>query len=168
MCRSATTWRVFAGGPHWRLEKLIYRLGGIDATAGQPWPAYLRSLLAVSGLGIVLLYLLLRLQAQLPFSLGHPGMSPALAFDTAVSFTTNTSWQNYSGEATLGYLAQVAGLGVQAFLSAGVGLAAALALIRGLTRRETDRVGNFWVDLTRSVTRVLLPIAVLSGMLLAQ
>jgi K+-transporting ATPase ATPase A chain len=83
-------------------------------------------------------------------------MNPALTFDTAVNFTTNTSWQNYSGEAALGYLAQAAGLSTEAFLSAAVGLAAALALIRGLVRRETDRVGNFWVDLTRSVIRLLL------------
>jgi K+-transporting ATPase ATPase A chain len=94
-------------------------------------------------------------------------MSPALAFDTAVSFTTNTSWQNYAGESTLGYLAQAAGLGVEAFLSAAVGLAAVLALIRGIVRRETDRVGNFWVDLTRAVIRVLLPLAAGFAVLLA-
>jgi potassium-transporting ATPase potassium-binding subunit len=159
--------RVFTSTRHWRAEAAIYRLGGIDADGDQRWPDYLRSLLAVSAIGILLLYLLLRLQSALPYSLGHPGMNPALAFDTAVSFTTNTSWQNYAGEATLGYVAQAAGLGVQAFLSAAVALAAVLALIRGITRRETDRVGNFWVDLTRAVTRVLLPLALVSGVLLA-
>jgi K+-transporting ATPase A subunit len=102
--------------------------------------------------GIVVLYLLLRLQGHLPFSLGHPGMSPALAFDTAVSFTTNTSWQNYAGESTLGYLAQAAGLGVEAFLSAAVGLAAVLALIRGIVRRETDRVATSGLSQVRSRT----------------
>ena len=159
--------RAFTARRHWRVELVIYRLGGMDPGADQPWPHYIRSLLATSVAGIVVLYLLLRLQGHLPFSLGHPGMSPALAFDTAVSFTTNTSWQNYAGESTLGYLAQAAGLGVEAFLSAAVGLAAVLALIRGLVRRETDRVGNFWVDLTRTVTRVLLPLAFGFAVLLA-
>ena len=159
--------RVFTTGRHWRAETVMYRLCGVNGDADQRWPEYLRSLLAVSLAGIVVLYGLLRLQSHLPYSLGHPGMNPALAFDTAVSFTTNTSWQNYSGEATLGYLAQAVGLGVEAFLSAAVGLAAAVALIRGLIRRQTDRVGNFWVDLTRAVTRVLLPLALVSGVLLA-
>jgi K+-transporting ATPase ATPase A chain len=139
----------------------------VDPEADQRWPEYLRMLLAVSAAGILLLYLLLRAQAQLPYSLGHPGLSPALALNTAVSFTTNTSWQNYPGEATLGGLAQAAGLGTEAFLSAAVGLAAALALIRGLIRRETDRVGNCWVDLTRAVTRVLLPLTLVFGLILA-
>jgi potassium-transporting ATPase potassium-binding subunit len=95
--------RAFTARRHWRVEGVIYRLGGMDPGADQPWPRYIRSLLATSVAGIVVLYLLLRLQGHLPFSLGHPGMSPALAFDTAVSFTTNTSWQNYAGESTLGY-----------------------------------------------------------------
>jgi K+-transporting ATPase A subunit len=138
--------RAVTARRHWRVERVIYRLGGMDSGADQPWSHYIRSLLAMSVAGIVAAYLLLRLQGHLPFSLGHPGMSPALAFDTAVSFTTNTSWQNYAGESTLGYLAQAAGLGVEAFLGAAVGLAAVLALIRGIVRRETDRVGNFWVE----------------------
>ena len=117
--------------------------------------------------GILLLYLLLRVQAHLPYSLGHPGVSPALAWDTAVSFTTNTSWQNYAGEATLGHFAQAAGLGVEAFASAAVGLAAALALVRGLTRRQTSHLGNFWVDVTRAITRVLLPLAFVFAIVLA-
>jgi K+-transporting ATPase ATPase A chain len=159
--------RTFSAGRHWRAELVLYRVLGIDPDADQRWPDYLRSLLAVSLVGIAGLYLLLRTQALLPYSLGHPGMSPALAFDTAVSFTTNTSWQNYAGESALGYLAQAAGLGTEAFLSAAVGLAAALALIRGLVRNQTDRVGNCWVDLTRAVVRVLLPLALLSGVALA-
>jgi K+-transporting ATPase A subunit len=159
--------RAFTAPRHWRVERVIYRLGGMDPETDQTWPHYIRSLLAMSAVGVAVLYLLLRLQGHLPYSLGHPGMSPALAFDTAVSFTTNTSWQNYAGESTLGYLAQAAGLGVEAFLSAAVGLAAVLALIRGLVRRETDRVGNFWVDLTRTVTRVLLPLAAGFAVLLA-
>jgi K+-transporting ATPase KdpA subunit len=159
--------RTFTAGPHWRPERVLYRCCGIDPDADQRWPDYLRSLLAVSLAGILVLYLLLRVQGFLPFSLGHPGVPPALAFNTAVSFTTNTSWQNYAGESTLGYLAQAAGLGTEAFLSAAVGLAAALALIRGLTRRETDRVGNCWADLTRSVTRLLIPLALAFGIVLA-
>ena len=159
--------RAFSAKRHWRAEAAVYRACGVDPDTDQRWPDYLRSLLAVSLAGILLLYLLLRIQAVLPYSLGHPGLNPALAFNTAVSFTTNTSWQNYAGEATLGYLAQAAGLGIEAFLSAAVGLAAALALIRGLVRRETDRIGNFWVDLTRGVVRVLLPLAVVSGLVLA-
>jgi K+-transporting ATPase KdpA subunit len=159
--------RTFSSARHWRAEKAFYRACGIDPDADQRWPEYLRPLLAFSLAGILLLYLLLRAQAFLPYSLGHGGMSPALAFDTAVSFTTNTSWQNYAGETTLGYLAQAAGLGTEAFLSAAVGLAAVLALIRGLVRRETDRVGNFWADLVRSVTRLLLPLALVSGIVLA-
>jgi K+-transporting ATPase KdpA subunit len=159
--------RAFSSGRHWRAETFLYRCSGIDPGADQRWPEYLRSLLAVSLAGILVLYLLVRVQALLPYSLGHPGVSPALAFNTAVSFTTNTSWQNYPGETTLGGLAQAAGLGTEAFLSAAVGLAAALALIRGLVRRETDRVGNCWVDLTRAVTRLLIPLALAFGIALA-
>jgi K+-transporting ATPase ATPase A chain len=149
-----------------RVERAIYRVAGIAADADQPWPAYLRSLLSFSAAGIGLLYLLLRLQDHLPYSLAHPGMPPALAFDTAVSFTTNTSWQSYAGESTLGQLALAAGLGTQAFLSAAVGIAAALALIRGLARRETDQVGNFWVDITRTCVRLVLPLALAGGVVL--
>jgi K+-transporting ATPase A subunit len=130
--------RMFSSRRHWRAEVLLYRFSGIDPEADQRWPEYLRSLLAVSLAGILVLDLLLRAQRFLPYSLGHPGVSPALAFNTAVSFTTNTSRQNYPGETTLGGLAQAAGLGTGAFLSAAVGLAAALALIRGLVRRETS------------------------------
>ena len=159
--------RVFTAPRHWRAETLIYRASGINPDNDQRWPHYAASVLATSGAGILLLYLLLRAQAGLPFSFGHPGMSPALAFNTAVSFTTNTSWQNYAGEASLGAVAQAAGLGTEAFLSAAVGLCVALALIRGLIRRNTDLVGNFWVDLVRAVIRVLLPLAVVFAIVLA-
>ncbi len=158
--------RVYTTPQHWRVERVFYRVGGIDPDADQRWPVYIRSLLIFSGTGIGLLYLLLRMQAHLPYSLGHPGMPPALAFNTAVSFTTNTSWQSYAGESTLGHLALATGLGVQGFLSAAVGIAAAAALVRGLARRNTDRVGNFWVDVTRSCTRLILPMAVISGLIL--
>src|SRR5664279_4701079 len=126
---------VFTDTRHWRVERVVYRLGRIDPEHDQPWTGYLRSLLVFSSVGVGLLYLVLRLQAHLPFSLGHPGMSPALAFNTAVSFTTNTSWQSYAGESTLGHLGLAFGLGVQGFLSAAVGVAAAMALVRGLARR---------------------------------
>ena len=157
---------VYMTERHWRAERVIYRLGRIDPDADQRWPVYLRSLLAFSAAGVGLLYLLLRLQGHLPYALGHPGMPSALAFDTAVSFTTNTSWQSYAGESTLGHLALATGLGVQGFLSVAVGMAAAIALVRGLARRDTDRVGNFWVDITRSCTRLVLPMALLGGLIL--
>jgi K+-transporting ATPase KdpA subunit len=155
------------GARHWRAERVLYRLSGIDPDTDQNWRQYVRSVFALSAAGILLLYLLLRLQAHLPYSLGKAGLSPALAWNTAVSFVTNTSWQNYSGEATMGYAAVAVGLGVAAFASAAVGLAVSLALVRGLARRQTDDLGNFWVDFTRSITRVLLPLAVVSGVLLA-
>ena len=159
--------RTFTSARHWRAERLIYRACGINPENDQRWPHYAVSVLAVSGGGVLLLYLLLRAQAALPLSFGHPGMSPALAFNTAVSFTTNTSWQNYAGEASLGDVAQAAGLGTEAFLSAAVGLCVALALIRGLVRQNTSTVGNFWVDLVRAVVRVLLPLAAVFAIVLA-
>ena len=155
------------GGRHTRPERLIYRLGGVNPDDEQDWKQYLRSVFALSAVGILLLYLLLRLQAHLPYSNGLGGLSPALAWNTAVSFVTNTSWQNYAGETTTGYTAVVVGLGLEAFASAAVGLAVALALVRGLIRRQTEELGNFWVDFTRSITRVLLPLALMSGILLA-
>jgi K+-transporting ATPase ATPase A chain len=108
---------VFSSERHWRVERLVYRLGCIDPDADQRWTNYLRSLLAFSAAGIAVLYLLLRVQGHLPYAFGHPGMSPALAFNTAVSFTSNTSWQSYAGESTLGHLALATGLEVQGFLS---------------------------------------------------
>jgi K+-transporting ATPase KdpA subunit len=159
--------RAFTSARHWRAETAIYRVCGIDPDQDQPWTHYATALLAVSGAGVLLLYLLLRIQGVRPLSFGHPGMSPALALDTAVSFTTNTSWQNYAGESTLGDVAQAAGLGTEAFLSAAVGLCAALALIRGLTRTRATGIGNFWADLVRSVVRVLLPLSVVFAVILA-
>lgn len=157
---------VYSSERHWRTERLCYRAGGIDPATDQRWPAYLRSLLLFSVAGVVLLYLILRLQAHLPYATGHPGVPPALAFNTAVSFTTNTSWQSYAGESTMGHLALAAGLGVQGFLSVAVAIAVAVALIRGLSRRATDQLGNFWVDVTRTCTRVVLPIAIAAGIVL--
>jgi K+-transporting ATPase ATPase A chain len=116
--------------------------------------------------GVVFLYILQRVQPELPLSLGFPGVAPDQAFNTAASFVTNTNWQSYSGESTMGHLTQMAGLAVQNFASAAVGMAVAVALIRGFVRSRTDRLGNFWVDLVRGTLRILLPIAVVGAILL--
>jgi K+-transporting ATPase KdpA subunit len=158
--------RVYTTRRHWRVERLLYRVCGVDPDAEQRWTHYLTSLLAFSAVSIAGLYAILRLQGHLPLRLGHPGVPAALAFNTAVSFATNTSWQNYAGDATLGHLALATGLGTQAFASAAVGLAVGVALIRGLVRHRTDQVGNFWVDLTRGVVRILLPLAAVSATVL--
>jgi potassium-transporting ATPase potassium-binding subunit len=158
--------RVYTSGTDWRIEKIAYRLAGVQPEAGQQWARYLSSLLAFSAVGILFLYGLLLAQAHLPQPWGHPGMTPALAFNTAVSFATNTSWQNYAGEATLGHLGLAAGLGVQAFASAAVGMCVAVALIRGLVARQSGELGNFWVDLVRSCVRILLPLAFVTAVVL--
>lgn len=153
--------RVYTTERHLRVESAIYRLSGINPEADQRWPVYARSVLVFSATSVVLLYAILRLQTLLPWSAGRENMPPLLSLNTATSFVTNTNWQNYSGE-TLGYFAQMAGLAVQNFLSAAVGLAVAIAVIRGFTRTNTDRLGNFWVDLVRGTGRILLPMAVVA------
>lgn len=158
--------RVFTSPRHLRVERAVYRVTGVGADTEQRWGVYARSLLAFSAVSVVALYALLRMQDKLPLALGHPGVGGAGAWNTAVSFVTNTNWQWYSGESTLGHLVQAVGLGVQNFLSAAVGLAVAIALIRGLSRHGTDRIGNFWVDLVRGVVRVLLPLAFLAAVAL--
>ncbi|MFC1412623.1 potassium-transporting ATPase subunit KdpA [Streptacidiphilus sp. N1-12] len=158
--------RVLDGGAHLRAERLLHRVCGIDPDREQGWKHYLVSLLAFSLISILALFGLFTCQQWLPWSLGHGGMPWQLALDTAVSFTTNTSWQNYAGEAATGHLAVMAGLGVQAFASAAVGMCVGLALIRGLIRRSSADLGNFWVDLFRCVLRVLLPLAVVFGVVL--
>lgn len=166
--------RVFGGGtaPGDRVlapvERLVYRATGVDPGREQRWTAYALSVLAFSLASVLLLYGLQRLQSLLPLNPdGFGGVDPDLAWNTAVSFTTNTNWQNYSGESTMGHLVQMAGLAVQNFVSAAVGLAVAIAFIRGLVRRRSDTLGNFWVDLTRAVTRILLPLAVVGAVVLA-
>jgi K+-transporting ATPase ATPase A chain len=154
------------GGRHLKAERWVYRICGVDPDGEQDWRHYLVALMAFSVMSILALFALFTLQRHLPWSLGHGGMPWQLALHTAVSFTTNTSWQNYAGESTTGHLAVMAGLGVQAFASAAVGICVGLALIRGLVRRGTDELGNFWVDLTRTVLRVLLPLAVVFGLVL--
>jgi K+-transporting ATPase ATPase A chain len=160
MARTFTSTRDLAA------ERLLYRVIGVDSSSEQTWRAYLRGVLAFSLVGMLLLYLLQRTQALLPASLGLPAVPPDLAFNTAVSFVTNTNWQSYSPELTLGYAVQLAGLAVQNFVSAAVGIAVAVALIRGLSRARSGTLGNFWVDLTRSVTRILLPLAVVAAFVL--
>jgi potassium-transporting ATPase potassium-binding subunit len=149
------------------IERLVYRSLRLRPEREQTWKAYARSLLVFSLASIVALYLLQRVQGLLPLNPdGFGAVDPYLALNTAVSFVTNTNWQNYLGEQTMSHLTQMAGLAVQNFVSAGVGLAVAVALIRGLTRRRAERIGNFWVDLTRGVLFVLLPLSVLLSVLL--
>src|SRR5215472_10982313 len=157
--------RIFTTDKHWRVERGIFKLTGIDPAADQTWGQYLRSMLAFSAVSVLLLYGMQRLQGHLFSFVGQPmGAVPAnTAFNTAASFTTNTNWQNYSGESTMTYLVQMSGLAVQNFLSAAVGLVVAIAMIRGFVRSKTDKLGNFWVDLTRGTVRLLLPLAVIGA-----
>jgi K+-transporting ATPase ATPase A chain len=153
--------RVLTSTRHLAVEKAVYRVGGVDGDADQTWNRYLRSVLMFSFVGVLILYVFLRLQQHLPTPYKVPVMPADQAFNTAVSFVTNTNWQSYSGESALGYVVQMAGLAVQNFLSAAVGIAVAVALIRGFARSRTDRLGNFFVDLTRICIRLLLPVSVL-------
>jgi K+-transporting ATPase ATPase A chain len=158
--------RIFTSGKHLKPERAFYKLMGIDPDADQRWGTYARSMLAFSFICVLFLYLFERIQHWLPYSNGMSNVTPDLAWNTAASFVTNTNWQNYSGESTMGYATQMAGLAVQNFVSAAVGIAVVVALIRGFTRKKTDRLGNFWVDLTRTVFRLLLPISVVGGIIL--
>jgi potassium-transporting ATPase potassium-binding subunit len=149
------------------VENLIYRICRIDPNAEMTWYTYLFAVLAFTVVGFAYLYILLRTQQWLPLNpQGFAAMSPDLAFNTAVSFVTNTNWQFYSGESTLSYLSQMAGLAWHNFVSAALGIAVAVAFIRGLARTNLKTLGNFWADLTRSCLYVLLPISVLTGLLL--
>jgi potassium-transporting ATPase potassium-binding subunit len=158
--------RAYTSEHDTRIERVCYKVMGVDPKADQRWPVYARSLLAFSAVSLLFLYGLLRLQSHFPLSLGFPGVAPDQAFNTAASFLTNTNWQSYSGESTMGHLAQMAGLAVQNFASAAVGMAVAVALIRGFIRSRTDRIGNFWVDLIRGCLRILLPLAVVGAIVL--
>jgi K+-transporting ATPase ATPase A chain len=160
--------RVYAGEPTLLtpivgpLERATYRFAGIDARRQQHWTAYALAMLAFNLAGFALLYLVLRLQGVMPWNPeGLPPMAPNLAFNTAMSFVTNTNWQAYSGEAALSYSSQMAGLTVQNFVSAATGMAVAVTVARGFAARKADGIGNFWVDLTRSVLYVLLPLSIL-------
>lgn len=158
--------RVFTREKDARIERGVYRLIGVDASAEQTWQAYTRGVLLFSVMGVLFVYALQRFQAVLPYSLGLPAVPEGLAFNTAVSFVTNTNWQSYSPELTLGYTAQLAGLAVQNFVSAAVGIAVAVALVRGFARRGSSTIGNFWVDLVRGVGRILLPMAIITAIIL--
>src|SRR5580700_8868068 len=150
------------------LEVLVYRLCGVREDQEQPWTHYTASVLSFSLVSFLFVYVFQRLQGHLPLNpqgFGAAQVPPDLAFNTAISFMTNTNWQAYSGESTLSYLVQMAALAVQNFVSAAAGLAVAIALIRGFARQETDTLGNFWVDMTRATLYVLLPIAIVSALL---
>jgi len=166
--------RVYAGEPHvlgrllGPIERLLYRACGVNPSSEQSWSRYALGLLAFNAAGILLLYAILRLQHLLPLNpMQFGAMSPHLAFNTAISFVTNTNWQSYGGETTLSYFSQMVGLTVQNFVSAATGMAVAVALARGLARQSTSTVGNFFVDTTRSVLYILLPIATIGALLLA-
>jgi K+-transporting ATPase ATPase A chain len=164
--------RVFTTDKDLAVERGVYRLIGIDPRAEQSWPAYLRGVLAFSVVGILIVYGLQRLQQFLPYSLGFPAVPEGTAFNTAISFVTNTNWQSYSPDVTLGYTVQFAALAVQNFVSAAVGIAVAIALVRGFAARRSAGtfaqagIGNFWVDLIRATGRVLLPFALVSAVVL--
>src|ERR1019366_3097191 len=149
------------------VERVTYRILGVDETEQQNWKSYGVSLLLFSFLLILFLYLQQRVQDVLPLNQGGMGpVPPDLSFNTAVSFGTNTNWQNYSGENTMTYLTQMAGLAVRNFTSAAEGIAVAMALVRGLTRRSAGTLGNFWTDITRSVLYILLPISFVAALVL--
>jgi K+-transporting ATPase ATPase A chain len=159
-------YRAVTPTKHSRVELLIYRGVGVNPDGEQSWGVYARSVLASGALSVLFLYLLQRLQSHLWYSLHFPGVPPALSWNTAVSFMTNTNWQAYSGESTMGYTVQAAGLAVQMFLSAAMGMAVAVALVRGFARKQTDQLGNFWVDLVRIILRILLPISAVGAIVL--
>jgi K+-transporting ATPase ATPase A chain len=158
--------RIFTTDKDWAVERGFYKLIGIDRSADQKWSVYLRSILAFSFVSVVFLYGIQRLQEYLPYTQGLPAVTPDTAWNTAASFVTNTNWQNYAGEATMGYVTQMSGLVVQQFLSAAVGLSVAIAMIRGFTRSRTDKLGNFWVDVTRCTVRLLIPLSIVGGLVL--
>ncbi|MFF1306020.1 potassium-transporting ATPase subunit KdpA [Streptomyces sp. NPDC058307] len=169
---------VYSSDKHWRIEKWIYKAIGAHPDTEMRWPAYLRGVLAFSAVSVLFLYLLQRLQGVLPLSLGFKAIDPDQAFNTAVSFVTNTNWQSYYGEQAMGHVVQTAGLAVQNFVSAAVGMAVAVALVRGFalphsrlrssggTPIRTGELGNFWSDMVRGVTRILLPGAFLAAIVL--
>ena len=153
---------VYEGRARWLslIERPMYRFIGVDPELEQSWQRYSASVIVFSGVALLVTYGIFRLQGSLPFNPQHlPGVTPALSWNTAVSFVTNTNWQAYSGETTMSYLSQMGALAVQNFLSAAVGFAVAVALIRGFSRKGSNTIGNFWVNLVRGTIYVLLPIA---------
>ena len=158
--------RVFTSPRHWGVEKRVYRLFGVNPDAEQTARSYTYSVLGFSVVSIAWLFAILVGQQALPFDRDLPGMPWEMGLNTAVSFATNTNWQSYGGESTLGFSAQMGGLAVQNFLSAAVGIAIAVALIRGFVRSRSGELGNFWVDLVRGTLRILLPVAFVGAILL--
>ncbi|MFD9754456.1 potassium-transporting ATPase subunit KdpA [[Kitasatospora] papulosa] len=158
--------RVYSSEKHYRPEKWIYRAVGANPSAQMRWPAYLRAVLAFSAVGVLFLYALQRFQGVLPGSLGFVSIDPDQAFNTAASFVANTNWQSYYGEQAIGHVVQTGGLAVQNFVSAAVGMAVAVALVRGFSRSRTGELGNFWADLVRGTVRILLPISVVGAVVL--
>lgn len=149
------------------LERLLYRVCGVDDSREMRWTEYAGAMLVFSAVSMIALYAMQRLQQFLPFNPQRlANLSPELSFNTAASFTTNTNWQGYGGETTMSYLTQMAGLTLQNFLSTAVGLALAVAFIRGIARKETDRIGNFWVDVTRATLYLLLPFSLVAALFL--
>ena len=161
-------YHVYTSERDWRIEKLAYRIIGANPKAQQPWFAYARSVLAFSAVSVLFLFFFQLVQGKLPLHLNNPAtpMTPALAWNTAISFVTNTNWQAYAGESTQGHLVQMAGLAVQNFVSAAVGMAVAIALVRGFVRIKTIELGNFWVDLVRGTVRILLPLSFIAALVL--
>ncbi|MFE4609412.1 potassium-transporting ATPase subunit KdpA [Streptomyces niveus] len=157
---------VYSSPKHLRVEKWIYRAVGANPATEMRWPAYLRGVLGFSLVSVLFLYLLQRVQGSLPGSLGFASIDPDQAFNTAASFVSNTNWQSYYGEQAMGHVVQTGGLAVQNFLSAAVGMAVAVALVRGFARSRTGELGNFWADLVRGTVRILLPIALVGAVLL--
>lgn len=161
-------YRVYASENDSAVERVVYRIIGADPRSEQTWGAYARSVVAFSAVSVLFLFAFQLVQARLPLHLHDPAtaMTPALAWNTAISFVTNTNWQAYSGETTQGHLVQMAGLAVQNFVSAAVGMAVAVALVRGFARANTGELGNFWVDVVRGTLRILLPVSVLVAVIL--
>ncbi|WP_329420706.1 potassium-transporting ATPase subunit KdpA [Streptomyces sp. NBC_01268] len=158
--------RVYSSEKHYKPEKWIYKAIGANPNVEMRWPAYLRGVLAFSAVSVLFLYLLQRVQGSLPGSLGFVSIDPDQAFNTAASFVANTNWQSYYGEQAMGHVVQTGGLAVQNFVSAAVGIAVAVALVRGFARSRTGELGNFWADLVRGTVRILLPIAVIGALVL--
>jgi K+-transporting ATPase ATPase A chain len=144
------------------IERLIYRVSGINSEAGMSWKTYAVAVMIFNIIGIIVVYAIQRLQPHLPLNpMSMPSVAPDLAFNTAVSFATNTNWQSYGGEATLSYFTQMMALTVQNFVSAATGMAVLVAVIRGFIQKQTETIGNFWVDLVRSTLYILLPLAII-------
>ncbi|MFJ9979451.1 potassium-transporting ATPase subunit KdpA [Streptomyces cyaneofuscatus] len=158
--------RVYSSEKHYKPEKWIYKVIGANPAAEMRWPAYLRGVLAFSAVSVLFLYLMQRVQGSLPGSLGFSSIDPDQAFNTAASFVANTNWQSYYGEQAMGHVVQTGGLAVQNFVSAAVGMAVAVALVRGFARTRTGELGNFWTDLVRGTVRILIPISVIGAIVL--